>query len=119
MSVRVVSNDGTILAVGVDGPRDAPAVVLVHGLGLSSGSWRLVAARLTARHRVIVYDLRGHGRSGRATGGDYGIAAHAADLDAGLAATVSPAMPAVIAGHSLGGEIILERAVTHLMESAQ
>src|SRR6266702_3988431 len=48
-------------------------VVLVHGWPLSGASWeRQVAALLSAGHRVITYDRRGFGRSGRpASGYDY------------------------------------------------
>ena len=112
MDVR--SRDGTRLSVTVRGPGAAPAVVLVHGLGLSAGSWEQVAARLEGSHRVVTYDLRGHGASERSTTGDYGIEAHAADLDAVLTATVDPAEPAVLVGHSLGGQIILRRGSSSL-----
>ena len=106
----MLSGDGTRLAVRVHGPQGAPTVVLVHGLGLSAGSWEQVVTRLEGSHRVVLYDLRGHAGSGRAATGDYGIAAHAADLDAVLATTVDPSQRAVLVGHSLGGQIILHRA---------
>lgn len=38
----VTSFDGTRPALSTWGPGDAPVVVLVHGLGLSSGSWEEV-----------------------------------------------------------------------------
>src|SRR6266571_4280295 len=48
-------------------------VVLIHGWPLSGASWeKQVAALLAAGHRVITYDRRGFGRSGRpASGYDY------------------------------------------------
>jgi pimeloyl-ACP methyl ester carboxylesterase len=61
-------------------------VVLIHGWPLSGASWeKQTAALLAAGHRVIVYDRRGFGRSGRpAVGYDYDT--FAADLDAVLSA---------------------------------
>jgi len=42
---------------------EGPAVVLVHGWGLSSAVWAGFAGALARRHRVIAVDLPGHGRS--------------------------------------------------------
>ena len=38
-------------------------VVLVHGVGLDHAMWELVAAQLSPYHRVIRYDVLGHGRT--------------------------------------------------------
>jgi pimeloyl-ACP methyl ester carboxylesterase len=40
-----------------------PAIVLLHPVGLDAASWRDVASRLAADHKVISVDLRGHGSS--------------------------------------------------------
>lgn len=48
------------------GPADGPAVILSAGLGGTGGYWRPNLAALCARHRVILYDQRGTGRSDRA-----------------------------------------------------
>ncbi|SDN76233.1 alpha/beta fold hydrolase [Geodermatophilus sp. DSM 45219] len=106
----VTSSDGTRLALVVEGPDDAPTVVLVHGLGLSTDSWGDVPARLAGAHRVVGYDLRGHAQSGDARTGDYSLEAHARDLDAVLAACVPAGERAVVVGHSLGGGIVLAAA---------
>ncbi len=51
-------------AYDLSGPEEAPAVVLIHGLGLSRHSTWGVIAPLLARHfRVLSYDLPGHGQS--------------------------------------------------------
>jgi len=99
----VTSADGTALVVFVRGPADAQPVVLCHGLGLTSASWGRVPALLEDGHRVIAYDLRGHGESARAAHGDYGLFAHARDLASVLAAKVRPGERPVVVGHSLGG----------------
>ena len=38
-------------------------VLLIHGMGGSSQTWREVLPHLAARHRVIAPDLLGHGQS--------------------------------------------------------
>jgi len=45
------------------GAADAPAVALIHGLGLDRRMWREFVADLRADYRVLSYDLFGHGGS--------------------------------------------------------
>lgn len=106
----LTSFDGTRLAVSTWGDRDAPVVVLVHGLGLSRSSWGRVPQLLADGHRVVGYDLRGHGRSGEATGGDYRLATHAADLGVVLESALPGSQRAVVVGHSFGGGVVLTHA---------
>ncbi len=47
------------------GPRDAPAVILLHGLGATNVSMATVIADLARNHRVIAPDLPGFGESGK------------------------------------------------------
>jgi 3-oxoadipate enol-lactonase len=47
----------------VDGPRDAPVLVLSHALGLSLAMWEPQVAPLSRVFRVVRYDHRGHGGS--------------------------------------------------------
>lgn len=46
-----------------EGPKHAPALVLVHALGTDLTIWDEVCAALPDTLRVIRYDLRGHGQS--------------------------------------------------------
>lgn len=46
-----------------------PAVVLLHGYGETGDMWASLAARLAAKHTVIVPDLRGMGLSSHPDGG--------------------------------------------------
>ena len=38
-------------------------LVLVHGLGDDHRAWRRTLPDLLLRHRVLMYDLRGHGET--------------------------------------------------------
>ncbi len=62
----VTSTDGVVLSVGETGPRDAPAVLFLHGIGQSQASWRRqLESPLAQRLRLVAMDLRGHGDSGK------------------------------------------------------
>ena len=45
------------------GPKSAPVVVLIHGLGLNKDCWQWMIPDLTDSYRVLSYDLYGHGDS--------------------------------------------------------
>lgn len=47
----------------VEGPRDAPVVLLSNSLGATMAMWEPQLAALTERYRVVRYDTRGHGGS--------------------------------------------------------
>lgn len=53
--------DGTHFEL--NGPADAPVVVLIHGLGLNKECWQWTSPALTDAYRVLSYDLYGHGHS--------------------------------------------------------
>jgi 3-oxoadipate enol-lactonase len=63
----------------LDGPPNAPVLVLSHSLGLSTVMWDPIMPRLTARFRVLRYDHRAHGAS-PAPPGAYEIADISRDL---------------------------------------
>jgi pimeloyl-ACP methyl ester carboxylesterase len=90
----------------------APAVVFVHGLvmdNLSSFYYTLAGPVAAAGARVILYDLRGHGRSER-TPGHYSTRDGAADLCALLDA-LDEKEPVYLVGNSYGGLIAARTAV--------
>lgn len=49
------------VAYRLEGPQEAPVVMLVHGIMTSRRMWDDAAALLRERWRVLRYDLRGHG----------------------------------------------------------
>src|ERR687895_1283322 len=60
---RVIDLPGGDLQVREDGLQDGPAVVLLHGFACSLGWWDGVTPALARNHRVIRFDLLGHGGS--------------------------------------------------------
>ncbi len=72
-----VTNADYLDAAGVhlhlkdEGPRDAPALVLLHGFGASLETFDAWAAKLSPQYRVIRLDLPGFGLTGPDPTGDY------------------------------------------------
>ncbi|MET8504584.1 alpha/beta hydrolase [Streptomyces sp. NPDC004787] len=112
--MTVTSADGSAIHVEVYGPEGAPVVVLAHGWTCSTRFWDAQIHALSADHRVVVYDQRGHGESPApaldGSGKGYSTEALADDLEAVLAATLGPGERAVVAGHSMGGMTIMAAA---------
>jgi pimeloyl-ACP methyl ester carboxylesterase len=102
--LKIDANDGTELHAEVFGPEDASQTfVLAHGWTEQLSFWIYVIRELAGRgFRVVAYDLRGHGESEPAAGGDYAIARFGEDLEAVLEAAVPDGQRAIVAGHSLG-----------------
>ncbi|MEU6465312.1 alpha/beta hydrolase [Streptomyces sp. NPDC046976] len=86
-----------------DGPRDAPALLLIHGTASSARSWGPMVPLLTGCHRVIRIDLLGHGRSAKPTDRDYSVPEQARRVGAALDRL--GVEHAVVAGHSSGGVV--------------
>lgn len=103
----VTAPDGVALAVQESGNPDGPAIVFIHGLLGSRLNWEQQVGSAQLRgYRLITYDLRGHGLSGKPAGLEpYRQGRRwADDLAAVLAAT--QARKPVLAGWSLGGAVI-------------
>lgn len=97
---REVVRDGVTIAVRDTG-RDAPALVLLTGLGTSQQAWDRLAARLGDRYRIITFDYRGHGRSSAAS--SYSFDALLDDLHAVLEDRA--ANDPLLCGWSLGADL--------------
>ena len=102
--------DGTPIAYEVVGPADAPALLMVQGLGTDRRGWMLQQAWFARSFRVITFDNRGVGASGKPSG-PYDLEQMAADAVAVLdAAGVDRAH---VMGASMGGVIAQIMAVRH------
>ncbi len=85
-------------------------LLLVHGIGGSSDSWRELVHRLSSSYRVIAVDLLGHGQSDKPRT-DYSLGAFAVWLRDFL--DVLNIRQATIVGHSFGGGVALQFAHQH------
>jgi pimeloyl-ACP methyl ester carboxylesterase len=92
------------------GDEARPPLLLIHGTRDHARSWDRTAEALTDRYCVYAPDLRGHGDSQWAVGGDYSIIDYALDVHA-LGEAVGRA-PYTVVGHSLGGGVALQYAGT-------
>lgn len=107
---RLVEVDGRPVHVVQRG--EGEPLVLLHGFGASTYSWRLVVPELAERYRTVAIDLNGFGFSQRP-------AEAAAYTVAGQLATVLAVLDelgidsAHLAGHSYGGALSLHLAWRH------
>ncbi|MFY1689416.1 alpha/beta fold hydrolase [Plantactinospora sp. WMMB782] len=95
--------DGGDIHVRQDGPRDAPALVLIHGLGASTEWWSPMVPTLARSYRVIRIDLLGHGRSAKPAGGGYTVPQQGRLV--GQALEQLGIAHATVIGHSTGGYV--------------
>jgi len=109
VTTGITGAGGVRLAVRAAGDVGRPPIVLLHGWAAGSAAWaaQLADPLLTAHHRLVAVDLRGHGDSDvpdPATGGYGDSATWAADL----AAVLEHTGPAVVVGWSYGGLVIAD-----------
>jgi pimeloyl-ACP methyl ester carboxylesterase len=88
------------------GNPDKPLAVLVHGGRDHCRNWDWVALELRRHFHIVAPDLRGHGDSDWAIGGQYSMVDYVLDLAQLMDALGSA--PATLIGHSLGGGIVLQ-----------
>ncbi len=81
-------------------------ILLLHGTGASSHSWRDVMPLLATHHQVIVPDLPGHGFTKYASRTDLSLKGMARAVGA-LLKTLGIA-PEIVVGHSAGAVVALE-----------
>ncbi|MFB7497358.1 SDR family oxidoreductase [Streptomyces sp. NPDC056161] len=100
---RRVRTGGVELCVAELGDPEQPTVVLVHGYPDSKEVWSEVAGRLADRFHVVLYDVRGHGRSTapEPLRGGFTLAKLTDDFLAVVDA-VSPDRPVHLVGHDWG-----------------
>jgi pimeloyl-ACP methyl ester carboxylesterase len=106
----VTADDGVPLHVEVDGDLDAPlTVVFSHGFTARLAEWQLQREAVGDRARLVLWDQRGHGRSGWTRLTAATIDRTGRDLGEVLDAT-TPTGPVVLVGHSMGGMSVMALA---------
>ncbi|MEP7349902.1 MAG: alpha/beta hydrolase [Sphingorhabdus sp.] len=107
---RVVNGD-----VGIHirewGNRQAPTMVLLHGLRGYSGTWRRLAEAFSDRWRLIAFDARGRGESDWDAGRNYYTDSYLSDLEAVVDGLGLDRF--VLVGHSMGGTTAYCYAAKH------
>ncbi|MGW7362185.1 SDR family oxidoreductase [Streptomyces sp. NPDC054841] len=100
---RWVRTGGIELCVAELGDEMQPTVLLVHGYPDSKEVWSEVASRLAERFHVVLYDVRGHGRSTAPVPlrGGFTLEKLTDDFLA-VADAVSPDRPVHLVGHDWG-----------------
>jgi pimeloyl-ACP methyl ester carboxylesterase len=91
--------------------RGNPTLVFVHGFGLTLDGWHFQRLALRDDYRMVFYDHRSHGRSGRAAAQTCSIDQLGADLKR-VIDELAPTGRVVLVGHSMGGMTVL--ALAHL-----
>jgi pimeloyl-ACP methyl ester carboxylesterase len=94
-----------------EGPRDAPAIVLLHGSNADLRAWDDWARDLSRDHRVIRFDQIGHGLTGPSPTRDYATAAFIADVN--RVADKLGVKNFILGGSSMGGGIGWAYAAAH------
>jgi pimeloyl-ACP methyl ester carboxylesterase len=90
---------------------DGPPVVFVHGMAMSTTMWARQAVALSGEFTTVVYDVRGHGRTGGSPVESYSVDLFAGDLDALL--TALDIDRPVLCGLSMGGAVVQAYAAKH------
>jgi pimeloyl-ACP methyl ester carboxylesterase len=108
--VAVLVRDG--VEIHYEDHGSGPPLLLTHGFSATSQMWRGQVRALAPAHRVITWDLRGHGKSGSPEPLELYAESHAvADMEAILDAC--GVERAVVGGLSLGGFLALAFHLAH------
>lgn len=117
--VPVLATDGTALHVEVEEPPegsvadrfgDGLTIVFCHGYALNQDTWHYQRRDLGSMARMVFWDQRDHGRSGRGHKEFATIDQLGADLASVVDATCPPGAPVILVGHSMGGMTVMAYA---------
>jgi len=103
--------DGVKVHLRDEGPRDAPAIMLLHGSNADLHTWEPWVQALRTRYRVIRFDQVGHGLTGPDPKEDYSTANYVADI--GEVADKLGVQKFILGGNSMGGKHALAFAIAH------
>lgn len=95
--------------VQIAGPQDAPAILLVHGTGAASHSFRDLLPLLSESFRVVLPDLPGHGFTETRSNNTLSLPGMAKAL--GELCTTLKVNPSYGVGHSAGAAVLLQMAL--------
>ena len=111
--LTVLAEDGVPLHVEINGPDTAPiTIIFCHGYTVNQDCWYFQRRGLS-EHRLVFWDQRDHGRSGRSAEGSGSIGQLGTDLKAVIDAAAPGPGPVVLVGHSMGGMTIMALADQH------
>lgn len=108
---QFVQTPGLRTHVQIEGPAQAPVILMLHGFGSSLQTWDAWSAGLAATHRVVRLDIAGFGLTGPASPADYSDEADVQRLLAVLDQLGLQQMSVV--GHSMGGRLAWHFAAAH------
>ncbi len=103
---RIAGPAGTIV-IEEHGQGPLP-ILLIHGMAGDASFWASTVRALGSGYRLIVPELRGHGRSALSGEGDYSIEGCADDLAAVVGELALERF--VLVGHSFGASVAMELA---------
>ena len=106
----VTADDGTELYVEIDEPDDPGAqdvtIIFSHGYSLNLDTWHYQRRDLRGHARLVFWDQRSHGRSGRGHEGSHTIDQLGSDLGRVLDECAATGR-VMLVGHSMGGMTIM------------
>tara|TARA_B000000460_G_scaffold41838_1_gene25871 strand:+ start:202 stop:1164 length:963 start_codon:yes stop_codon:yes gene_type:complete len=103
--------DGVKVHLRDEGPKDAPAIILLHGSNADLHTWQPWVDALKGRYRVIRFDQVGHGLTGPDPNNDYSVANFVSDIDE--VADKLGLQTFVLGGNSMGGGHAVAYALAH------
>ncbi|WP_338662494.1 4-carboxymuconolactone decarboxylase [Pararoseomonas sp. SCSIO 73927] len=104
---------GMTVHVRVEGPPGAPSLLMLHSLGTALAVWDPQAEAMARTHRVIRFDLRGHGLTSNDSAAEPARGSMAALAEDAFAVLDALGVGAThVAGISIGGRIAMEMAAS-------
>lgn len=104
---NVLSQDGVPIAYAVYGPCTDVTIVFIHGWSCDSRYWHAQVPYFSKKYRTITLDLAGHGNSGS---GRQVYTMESLTQDVAAVLKAADVKKAILAGHSMSGELILRVA---------
>jgi pimeloyl-ACP methyl ester carboxylesterase len=114
--MNVIVNN-LLVNYALEGDRNSPTVVLLHGWGSSLKAYGQLSASLAARFRVIRLDFPGFG--GSQVPPESWRIADFAQFTADFLKKIEVSSPAALIGHSFGGRVILKGVGTGVLQADQ